>query len=147
MSRRQFPESAKGGHVTKDKKKKNGKKSDDKKRKKDKQAAAGPSVTEKLDALTRNPVVAEVVSTALVAMASALKDSKKARQLATEAGDEISKLAKEGAERGNALWDMALQIGRRSLEALGEETPKRSKSKPQARKTPAKPQPKPKSGR
>src|SRR5690348_5894034 len=119
------PGVGKGGHVSKDKKKKNGKKSDDKKRTKNKQAAAGPSVTERLDALTRNPVIAEVVSTALVAMASALKDSKKARQLATEAGDEISKLAKEGAERGNALWDMALQIGRRSLEALGEETPKR----------------------
>jgi hypothetical protein len=133
--------------VSKDKKKKNGKKSDDKKRTKNKQAAAGPSVTERLDALTRNPVIAEVVSTALVAMASALKDSKKARQLATEAGDEISKLAKEGAERGNALWDMALQIGRHSLEALGEETPKRPKSKPQAKKSPVKRPPKPKGAR
>jgi hypothetical protein len=133
--------------VSKDKKKKNGKKSDDKKRKKDKQSAAGPSVTAKLDALTRNPLVAEVVSVALIAMASALKDSKKARQLASEAGDEISKLAKEGAERGNALWDMALQIGRRSLEELSSEAPKRAKAATRPKKSPAKRPTKPKGTR
>jgi hypothetical protein len=64
---------------------------------------------------TENPVVAHVVAAALVATASALKDSKKAQRLAAEAGDELEKLSKKGAERGNALWQMALEIGRRSL--------------------------------
>jgi hypothetical protein len=118
--------------VSKDKKKK-------KKDKKDKKAVAGSNMTAKLDALTQNPVVAEIVSAALVAMASALKDSKRARRLATEAGDEITKLTKKGAERGDALWDMALQVGRRSLETLAAaEPPKRAKSKASAKKSPAK---------
>jgi hypothetical protein len=133
-------EQPKGKPVPKDKNKK-------KKDKKNKQAAASPSVVERLDTLTQNPVVAEVVSAALVAMASALKDSKKARQLASEAGDEISKLAKEGAERGNALWDMALQIGRRSLEELSSEATKRPKAATRPKKSAAKRPPKPKGTR
>jgi hypothetical protein len=117
--------------VSKDKKKK-------KKDKKEKNDGATLTVAQKLDALTQNPVVAEVVSAALVAMASALKDSRKARQLASEAGDEIAKLTKEGAERGNVLWDMALQVGRRSLETLAAEQPKRAKAKPASKKSPPK---------
>jgi hypothetical protein len=122
---------------------------DKKKKKKDKKkSGAAPTVGQKLDALTQNPVVAEIVTAALVAMASALKDSKKARQLATEAGDEIAKLTKEGAERGNALWDMALKVGRRSLETLAAtEEPKRAKRKPAAKKAPAKRRASPEPGR
>ena len=105
----------------------------DKKKKKDKKKTGGSKATDSLKALASNPVVADVVAAALVATASALKDSKRARALASEAGDELSKLSKAGAEAGNALWDMALQIGRRSLEALNEsaKTPKpRSVPKP-----------------
>ena len=87
---------------------------------KKKKKKAGKSA-DGLKALARNPLVADVVAAALVATASALKDSKRARALASEAGDELSKLSKAGTEAGNALWEMALQIGRRSLEALTDE--------------------------
>jgi hypothetical protein len=102
----------------------------DKKKKKDKKSGSSKA-SDGLKALAKNPMVADVVAAALVATASALKDSKRARALASEAGDELGKLSKAGAEAGNALWDMALQIGRRSLEALtNENPPKASKSKP-----------------
>jgi len=103
--------------------------SKDKKKKKDKKARkAGSAKGSGLRALAQNPLVADVVAAALVATASAFKDSKRARRLATEAADELGKLSKAGAEQGNALWDMALQIGRRSLEALAaEDAPKRAK--------------------
>jgi len=107
--------------------------SKNKKKKKDKKAGAAKA-SDSLKALAKNPVVADVVAAALVATASALKDSKRARALASEAGDELSKLSKAGAEAGNALWDMALQIGRRSLEALtNEEAPKPAKAKTAAK--------------
>ena len=111
----------------KDKKKKKGKKSADK----------GGST---LKALAGNPLVADVVAAALVATAAALKDSKRARALATDAGDELAKLSKVGAKNGEALWEMALQIGRRSLEAMtgageeGRSAPSKSKSKPGAKR-------------
>ena len=90
-----------GGHVSKDKKKK---------KKNGSPAAAG------IKALTKNPLVADVVAAALVATAAAIKDSNKARRLAEEAGDEIEKLAKQGADRGNAMWQLALEVGRRALD-------------------------------
>ena len=92
-----------GQHVAKDKKKK-------KKVKKDK-VSSGTAVRS-LKTLSQNPLVADIVAAALVATASALKDSKKAQRLASDAGDELTKLSKAGAKRGGALWDMALQIGR-----------------------------------
>jgi hypothetical protein len=110
------PESS-GGIVAKDKKKK-----------KDKKGSA--KATDSIKALAKNPLVADVVAAALVATASALKDSRRARALASEAGDELAKLSRAGARQGEALWDMALQIGRRSLEAVSaEQAPKRSKAK------------------
>jgi len=117
--------------------------SNDKKKKKDKKARkAGSAKGSGLRALAQNPLVADVVAAALVATASALKDSKRARRLATEAADELGKLSKAGAEQGNALWDMALQIGRRSLEALtAEDAPKRAKPKPRPTKGAAKKRP------
>jgi hypothetical protein len=100
--------------------------SKDKKKKKAKKASKG---TETLRALAQNPLVADVVAAALVATASALKDSKRARALASDVGDELAKLSKANADRGNALWDMALQIGRRSLESLTADQPERAKPK------------------
>jgi hypothetical protein len=121
------PESS-GGIVAKDKKKKKEKK--------------GAKATDSIKALAKNPLVADVVAAALVATASALKDSRRARALASEAGDDLAKLSRAGARQGEALWDMALQIGRRSLEALNaEESPKR----PKAKKAKAKPASKPRS--
>ena len=112
----------------------------DKKKKKDKKASS--KAADSIKAMAKNPLVADVVAAALVATASALKDSRRARALASEAGDELAKLSRAGARQGEALWDMALQIARRSLEALGtEEAPKRAKAK----KAKSKPASKPKS--
>jgi hypothetical protein len=56
-------------------------------------------------------------------------------------------MSRKGAERGEALWQMALDIGRRSLAALSDEVapkpaskaaPKRAKSKPAAKPSPEK---------
>jgi hypothetical protein len=118
---------------------------DKKTKKKDKSGAAsgGSKKTAKsLKSIAQNPLVADIVAAALVATASALKDSKKARQLASEASDELSKLSKAGAEKGNALWDMALQIGRRSLETLAsDQSPKRRKSQASGKKKSSKTEP------
>lgn len=112
----------------------------DKKKKKEKKAG---KASDSIKALAQNPLIADVVAAALVATASALKDSRRARALASEAGDELAKLSRAGARQGEALWDMALQIGRRSLEALiSDESSKRSKPKSKAK---AKSAPKPKS--
>lgn len=111
-----------------------------KKKKKDKKG--GSKATDSIKALAKNPLVADVVAAALVATASALKDSRRARALASEAGDELAKLSRAGARQGEALWDMALQIGRRSLEALGAEE---ALKRPKAKKAKPKPASKPKS--
>ena len=116
--------------------------SKDKKKKKEKKAKKAASAKgNTLKALAQNPLVADVVAAALVATASALKDSKRAQRLATEAADELGKLSTAGAEQGNALWEMALQIGRRSLEALtAEDTAKRVEPKSGGRRNRAKKQ-------
>ena len=115
----------------------------DKKAKKNKKPAKGGFKGGKsLKAVIENPLLADIVAAALVATASALKDSKRARALANDAGDELAKLSKVGSERGSALWDMALEIGRRSLDALSAEGPNKAskgkaagKSKPRANKS------------
>jgi hypothetical protein len=76
-----------------------------------------------LQSLTQNPLVADVVAAALVSMAAALKDSDKAKRMASDAGDQLSDLSKTGAKHGGAMWDLALDIGRRTIETLaGEQT-------------------------
>jgi hypothetical protein len=65
-------------------------------------------------------LVADVVAAALVATASALKDTRTAHRLAAEAGDELEQLSKKSARRGSELWQLALDIGRRSLEELAD---------------------------
>ena len=108
--------------------------SKEKKKRKKKQVAG-----KKLAALKtfgQDALVADVIAAALVATASALKDSKRARALAVDAADELAQLSKTGAERGSALWDMAVQIGRRSLEALAGDEPQKpvkAKTKPKAK--------------
>ena len=114
--------------MSKDKKKT---KPDDKGKKRKKKAKGAPAKAAKsLKALTENPLVADIVAAALVGMASALKDSDKARKLAGKAGDQLDKMNKAGAKRGNAMWDLALNIGRQTLDALTEEAKggKRGKS-------------------
>ena len=103
--------------MSKDKKKKDGKNGSAIKPKK-----IAKKATKKLKALTDNPMVADVVAAALVAMASALKDSEKAKRLANDASDQLSALSKKSSKQGNAMWDLALDIGRRTLETIAEET-------------------------
>jgi hypothetical protein len=120
-----------------------------KKKKKDK---AGKSesggktskIGKRLEDLANNRLVADIVAAALVATASALKDSKKAKALAASAGDELEHLAKEGAERGNAMWKLALEVGRRAIDTIaGDEakpaTKSQSKAKAKAKGKAAKP--------
>jgi len=78
--------------------------------------------------LSQNPLVADVVAAALVSMAAALKDSEKAKRLATDAGDQLNAMSKKGAKQGNAMWDLALDVGRRTLETLAGEEAARAKS-------------------
>ena len=105
----------------------------DKKKKKDKKKDKGNgslgAATQSLKAIAENPLVADVVAAALVATASALKDSNKARQLASEAGDQLGDLAKDSADKGSAMWQLALDVGRRTLEALADEQSKGRKAK------------------
>lgn len=115
----------KGKPVSKDKKKKK-----DKKHKKDNGLALGKApkkAAKGLQAITENPLVADVVAAALISMAAALKDSDKARRIASDAGDQLGQLSKKSAKQGNAMWDLALDVGRRTLETLaGEEGAKGS---------------------
>jgi hypothetical protein len=118
-----------------------------KKKKKDK---AGKSesggktskIGKRLEDLANNRLVADIVAAALVATASALKDSKKAKALAASAGEELENLAKEGAERGNAMWKLALEVGRRAIDTIAGDEAKpatKSKSKAKAKGKAAKP--------
>ena len=92
-----------------------------KKKKKDKKNSKGifsPKVAKRLDQISRNPLVADVVAATLVAAAAALRDSDKAHRLAAKAGKDLEDLAQRGAKSGNALWQLALDVGRQSLETL-----------------------------
>lgn len=111
----------------------------DKKKKKDKKSKAGAGVlpaavrpkvkkaAKRLKAMSDNPLVADVVAAALVATAAALKDSKKARQLAEQGGDELAKLKSAGEAKGSALWTLALEVGRQALKTLVDEAPAKTK--------------------
>ena len=107
--------------------------------KKAKKKAAGAKAkpakaAETLKSVAMNPMVQEVVAAALVATAAALKDSKKARAMAEQAGDQIEKLAGEGAQKGKALWALALEVAKRA----GDIVQDKPKAKPAKRATPAK---------
>lgn len=106
----------------------------DKKKKSDKKRNKGESsMAATFKKLGNNTLVADVVAAALVATAAALKDPNKARRFASEAGDQLEKLSKEGAERGGAMWQLALDVGRRALEGMGGEAkPKAKRAKPKA---------------
>jgi hypothetical protein len=85
-----------------------------------------------LKSMAKNPMVQEVVAAALVATAAALKDSRKARAMAEQAGDQIEKLAEEGTAKGKALWALALDVARRASDIVQDGT---KASKPAKRAT------------
>jgi hypothetical protein len=103
---------------------------DKKKKTKSKQGAgAAGKAAQSFKSIAQNPLVADLVAAALVSTAAALKDSKKARQLAGQAEEELTALAKEGAEKGNAMWQLALEVGRRAIDTLaGEDKVKAAKA-------------------
>lgn len=78
----------------------------------------------------KNPAAAEVVAATLVAAAAALRNPKKAQALALEAADDIKRAAKSGVDSGEALWKLALDVARKSIDALGGDNGKGKKSKP-----------------
>lgn len=69
--------------------------------------------------IAANPAVAEIVAASLVAAAAAIKNPKKARDIATIVGAELETASKQAVDRGNAFWQLALDIAKRSMEALG----------------------------
>jgi len=115
---------------------------DKKKKKKARKAEKRGETVKRLQSLAENPVVANIVASALVATAAAIRDPAKARKLAAQAGDQITDLAKGSADRGNAMWQLALDVGRRTLEEFTGVAPPQT-ARPAAAKATAKPARKP----
>ena len=83
--------------------------------------------------IAKNPMTTEIVAATLVAAAAALRDPKKAKALALEAADDLKKAAKSGAD-GGALWKLALDVARRSIDAVGKEDGGKKAKKSSAKK-------------
>ena len=77
--------------------------------------------TERAAKLAANPIVAEIVAAALIAAAAAVRNPDKARSVAKAAGDELSGAAKTVTRQGGAFWSLAVDIARRSVEALAKD--------------------------
>ena len=90
---------------------------------------ASGKAAKSLQALSENPLVADVVAAALVSMAAALKDCDKARRLANGCGRPADSLSKKSTEQGMRMWDLALDVGRKDARDLAEEFPTRGKGK------------------
>ena len=115
--------------MAKDKKKTKGKKAKaDKPNKVEKKFR---KATEKAAKLAANPIVAEIAAAALLAAAAAVRNPAKARQVAKSAGDELSGAAKTATKQGGAFWALAIDIARRSVDALAED---RGKAKGKGKK-------------
>ncbi len=80
--------------------------------------------------LASNPFVTEIVAAALVSAAAALRDPKKARAMAASVGDELEAASRQAKSGSGAFWQLALEVARRSVEAVGSPTqPKRDHSR------------------
>jgi hypothetical protein len=80
------------------------------------------------------PEVSEIVAAALVGAAAVLRDPRKARQLAASVGEEIEQAAKGAAGQGAAIWQLAMDVAKRSVDALGAAAKGDSKSKDKKKK-------------
>lgn len=96
-------------------------------------AAVAKKVKAKAVDLASNPLVAEIVAATLVAAAAAIKDPKKARAIAASAGDELGRAAK-GAGGGSAMWQLAMDVAKRSVGALSESGDGAGSPQPKAKK-------------
>ena len=108
---------------------------------KKKSSGSAANAGDKIKSVAMNPMVQEVVAAALVATAAALKDNKKARAMAEQAGDQLEKLAGEGAERGKALWALALDVAKRAgdmVQDSGRKAKSEKAAKPEKTAKPAK---------
>lgn len=92
--------------------------------------------------LAANPALTEVVAATLVAAAAALRSPQKARAMAATAAEDLQSAAAQTKGKGGALWQLALDIARRSLEAAGGATdidaPRQKKRKAGKKKKKAK---------
>lgn len=84
--------------------------------------------------LAKSPVVTEVVAATLVAAAAALRNPKKARAIAESAADEIGTASKEIADKGSALWKLAMDVARETMDAIAGEHEPAAKPKKKASK-------------
>ena len=84
--------------------------------------------------MAANPLVAEVVAATLLAAAAAIRNPKKAREIALSAGDELGSAAKGAVGQGNAFWKLAMDVAKRSVDALGEDQPPAAAKKAPVRK-------------
>ena len=87
----------------------------------------------KASELASNPAVTEVVAATLVAAAAALRDPSKARQMALSAADEIKTATRDNEGKGAALWQLALDVAKRSIDAANADA-KPAKTKSSAKK-------------
>ncbi|HET7708839.1 MAG TPA: hypothetical protein VFK50_04795 [Sphingomicrobium sp.] len=110
--------------MAKDKKKAKGKKA-----KPSKVEKRFRKATEKAAKLAANPIVAEIASAALLAAAAAVRNPAKARSVAKAAGDELSAAARTASKQGGAFWALALDIARRSVDALAEDGESKGRKK------------------
>jgi hypothetical protein len=94
---------------------------DKKKKTKGRSGDSAGKAARSLKSIAQNPLVADLVAAALVSTAAALRDSKKARELAGQAEEELTALARVGADKGNAMWQLALEVGRRAIDTLAGE--------------------------
>lgn len=95
------------------------------------------TVTANAGKIATGIVVEEIVAATLVAAAAAIRDPKKARAIASAAGNELKALSGEAAKEGSALWRLALDIAGRSLDFVGKSREAEGSSKPV--KAPARP--------
>ena len=79
----------------------------------------GPKGREAARKVAKNPMTTEVVAATLVAAAAALRVRKRRRRLPV-GGRRPQEAAKTGVD-GGALWQLALDVARRSIDAIGKE--------------------------
>ena len=104
-------------------------KKDTKKTKPDKLKKTVKKASKRAAKIAANPLVAEVVSATLLAAAAAIRNPKKAREIALAAGDEMTTVAKGAVGQGNVFWKLALDVAKKSIDALGE-APQSAKAAP-----------------
>ena len=97
-------------------------------------AAARRPAKPKAEKTASRPEVSEIVAAALVGAAAALRDPNKARQLAASVGEEIEQAAKGAAGQGAAIWQLAMDVAKRSVDALGSVAKSDSRTKDKKKK-------------